>query len=196
MVKFDANKLKELRVQKGVSVAEIAQKLGVSVQQAHRLEKGERRLSVDALLAFCETLEVDIGYLFSQSTEVPITGIINELYEVLARPPDSPHKIKIPALVPNGENLAAVRWLASGNISRISGHLAFYYVHHKGIPDNAWNNRCLIVRQDGSQCIGWLVTQDGVTHIDNPDGRTQFNIDVAWASPILAVAPPFMFELQ
>ena len=41
MVKFNPGKLKELRVQKGVSVAEMAEKLGVSVQQAHRLEKGE-----------------------------------------------------------------------------------------------------------------------------------------------------------
>jgi len=35
MVNFDPKKLKELRVRKGVSVTEMAEKLGVSVQQAH-----------------------------------------------------------------------------------------------------------------------------------------------------------------
>jgi len=194
MVKFDPRKLKDLRVQQGVSVAEMAEKLGVSVQQAHRLEKGERRLTVDMLLAFCDVLDINVGHIFSQPAEVPITGIINELYEVLACPPNTPHTISVPAIVPNNKNLAALRWQASGHISRISGQLAFYYLHPNGIPDNAWDNRCLLVRQDGSQCVGWLISQDGVTHIDNPDGRTQFNVEVAWASPILAVAPPFVFQ--
>ena len=194
MVKFDPRKLKELRIQKGMSVAEMAEKLGVSVQQAHRLEKGERRLTVDVLLAFCNELDVNVGHIFSQPVEVPITGIINELYEVLACPPNSPRVVRVPALVPDNTNLAAVRWHASGHISRISGQLAFYYLHRDGIPDNAWGNRCLIVRQDGNQYIGWLISQDGVTHIENPEGRTQFNVEVTWASPILAVAPPFVFE--
>ena len=101
MVKFDPEKLKELREQKGVSVAEMAEKLGVSVQQAHRLEKGERRLTVDMLLAFCNELDVNVGHIFSQPAEVPITGIINELYEVLACPPNSPHMVRVPALVPD-----------------------------------------------------------------------------------------------
>ena len=90
MVNFDPKKLKELRIQKSVSVTEMAEKLGVSVQQAHRLEKGERRLTVDMLLAFCNELDVDVSHLFSQPAEVPITGIINELYEVLACPPNTP----------------------------------------------------------------------------------------------------------
>ena len=166
-MKFDPEKLKELRVQKGVSVAEMAEKLGVSVQQAHRLEKGERRLTVDMLIAFCNELDVNVGHIFSQPAEVPITGIINELYEVLACPPNSPHMVRVPALVPDNTNLAAIRWQASGHISRISGQLAFYYSHHNGIPDNAWGNRsgwCDAYRKPGRanaiHCRGHLGIAD------------------------------------
>ncbi len=193
MDRFEPARLKELRKQGSLSVAEMARRLDMSVAQLHRLEKGERRLTVDTLLKICQVLGTNASNLFWEPTEVPITGIINEEYEVLPLPPNSEHHVQVPAQIPNASELAAVRWQASGHISRISGHLAFYYVHENGIPDNAWQNRCLIVREDGSQCLGWLIDQDGVTHIDNPDGRTQFGVSVSWASPILAVVPPFVF---
>jgi repressor LexA len=193
MEKFDAQRLKQLRLQKSLTVVEMARRLDMSVAQIHRLEKGERRLTVDVLLKVCEELGVDVSQLFATPAKVPITGIINESYEVMPPPPNSDHSVWIPAGIPNPEKLAALRWETVGHISRISGHLAFYYAHEAGIPDNAWDNRCLIVRKDKSQCMGWLIRKDGVTHIDNPDGRSQFSVDVTWASPIMAVVPPFVF---
>jgi transcriptional regulator with XRE-family HTH domain len=192
MEKFDPSRLKQMRLQKSLSVTEMASRLEMSAAQVHRLEKGERRLTVDVLLKVCYELGIDVGQLFTSPSKIPITGIINEDFDVQALPPNSEHSVWVPASIPNPENLAAVRWEASGHISRISGHLAFYYTHQAGIPEQAWNNRCLIVLEDKIQCLGWLIEQDGVTHIDNPDGRTKFNVDVLWASPIVAVVPPFV----
>jgi transcriptional regulator with XRE-family HTH domain len=190
MEHFDPARLKALRKQRKLRVADIAAALEVSVAQVHRLENGERRLTVDMLMQYCKALDLYMCQLFADHREIPITGVINARYEVLPTPPQSVQRIRLPAILPGIERVAALRWEPSGHISGMTGHVLLYYQHDDGLPQRAWGTRCLIVKKGGSQCVGWPVQDQNATHIEIPEGRTQFNVELEWASPILAVLAP------
>ena len=191
---FDSLRLKSLRKQRLIGVVDMAKLLKISVAQLHRLENGQRRLTVDTLLAYCAVLEIEMAELFAKHSVIAITGVINSEYEVLPTPPDSVRQILLPAIVPDINRVAALRWEPDGKISRMHGHVMLYYAHNEGIPDNAWETRCLIVTEDGSQCTGWPIDGGTATHIENPEGRTQFNVKIKWASSILAVLAPSLIQ--
>ncbi|MEM9574255.1 MAG: hypothetical protein AAF870_03380 [Pseudomonadota bacterium] len=52
----------------------------------------------------------------------------------------------------------------------------------------------MIARADGSQCIGWPIRKANSTHIDNPNATVEFNVDIVWASPVIAVVAPWVME--
>jgi hypothetical protein len=70
----------------------------------------------------------------------------------------------------------------------------FFYADLSGIPDLAWNNRCIIRRTNGTHRTGWLMRDDGGIYVDDTHGQIERDIDVDWASPVLAVIPPFLVE--
>lgn len=190
MEHFNPGTLKLLRKQRRIRVADMADAMGVSVAQIHRLENGERRLTVDTLLQFCKVLDIDMCQLFAAHREIPVTGVINSVYEVLPTPEESVRSISLPAILPGIERVAALRWETSGHISGMTGHILLYYLHDDRVPNSAWGTRCYIRKSDGEQVIGWPIKDESATHIDIPEGRTQFNVELEWASPILAVLAP------
>ena len=192
-MEFNPYQLRLIRHQKNMSVQDLGDSLGISVAQVHRLEKGERRLTVDMLIKFCTALHVEPAELFFEPSKVPVTGYIDENFEVVAPLPNDSNTIWVDAFFSDVENLAAVRWKPSGDISMMNGHLAFYYRHDKGVLENCWGNRSLLVRDDNTQCVGWPLKDGANTHIENINKRTEFNVDIVWASPIIGVMAPFMF---
>ncbi len=190
MDKFDPARLRTLRKQRKISVAQVADALDVSVAQIHRIENGQRRLTVNTLLEYCQVLDLDLCQLFAEQRTITVTGIVNAEYEVLPTPPQSIQQISLPAILPGINRVAALRWEPKGHLSGMTGHVLLYYQHDDGVPNRAWDTRCLIVNQEGAQCIGWPIRDKRATHIEIPEGRTQFNVDLAWASPILAVLSP------
>ena len=190
MENFDPATLKHLRKLRKIRVADVAETLGVSVAQVHRLENGQRRLTVDMLLQYCRVLDLDMCQLFAEQRGIMVTGVVNAEYEVLPTPPQSIQQISLPAILPGINRVAALRWEPSGHISGMTGHILLYYQHDEGVPNRAWNDRCLIVKEGGAQCVGWPIQDKSSTHIEIPEGRTQFNVALEWASPILAVLSP------
>ena len=190
MENFDPIKLKQLRKLRKIRVADMAAALDVSVAQIHRLENGERRLTVDTLIQYCNALDLDMCQLFAQHRDISVTGVVNSDYEVLPTPRHSVHQISLPAIFPDAHRIVALRWEPSGHISGMSGHILLYHLHDEGVPDHAWGTRCFISKKDGSRFIGWPIEDNGSTHIEIPEGRTQFNVELEWASPVLAVLAP------
>ena len=60
------------RLALGLSLAEVAQKCGVTLQQIHRYETGANSISVPMLWQLSRCLDVDIAYFFEGlSTDEP-----------------------------------------------------------------------------------------------------------------------------
>ena len=194
MEKFDPLQLKRLRVQQGMTITALAKKLGTSTTQVHRLENGLRRLTVTMLFEFCEALNTSPADLFEFSGSVPVTGVVDDAYEVLPLTPTSPKQVVSPRLVQDMQNVAALGWEPKNQLMPMHGHYMFYYAHNNGVPEHAWGNRCLLLLGDVRQRIGWPIRDAESFHIDNHEGRAEFNVELIWASPILAVVPPFLMN--
>lgn len=193
MASFDPLTLKSIRKERGLTLTTVAKSLGQSPAQVHRLENGQRRLTVDLLLKYCAAVGIDITRLFQEDVLIPIIGVINDDYEVVPVTPNTPYRTVAPQIVPDPQRMAAVRWEPTKRISQMQGHLMFFYADVEGVPDAVWNQRCIIRRGNGTQRIGWPVKQGNQMHIDNTDGAVEFNVDIVWASPILAVLSPVAF---
>jgi transcriptional regulator with XRE-family HTH domain len=62
-------RLNELRLAKGLSLAQVAARCGVSLQQIHRYETGDNTISAPMLWSLSRCLDVEIGYFFEGISE-------------------------------------------------------------------------------------------------------------------------------
>ena len=195
MTTFDPSQLRTLREQQKVRASEMARRMQTSPAQIHRLETGQRRLTVDALIQYCAALGVNPGNLFTPNTWVPITGVIDSDFEIQPLPPDSPHQTLAPPLTRDMSSVGALRWAAIRRFQPMRDHVVFYRRFEPGVPDFAWNKRCLVMREDGTQCLGWPIKTGNTVHFDVGDGGpVEFDVGIVWASPVIAVMPPFAIE--
>jgi DNA-binding XRE family transcriptional regulator len=193
-MKFDTGKLRQLRKIQGKSINDIAQAMHTSETQVYRLENGQRRLTVDAMQGYCAALNINPAQLFDIFTQVPITGYLDDQYAVSPILSGDKAFITCFPLVPDMDNTAALVWQSTGRFQPMSGHVYFYYAHREGIRESSWGQRSLLQLADGTRRIGWPVEEKGAVHIDSHESRAEFNVDLIWASPILAVAPPFLIQ--
>lgn len=194
MSKFDPKQLKQLRIRKKITASALAKHMEVSPAQVHRLENGDRRLTVDAMFSYCDALGIPPGQLLSPNSWVPILGAIQSDFEVRTITLDSDERTLAPPLTDNMDTLAAIRWEPAKRFAPMRDHLAFYNEHNEGIPQRAWNQRCLITREDGTRCLGWPIKQGNKVHIDTSDGQVEFEAEIRWASPIVSVMSPWAIE--
>lgn len=57
-------KIRELRVQLGLTQQQLAEMIGVTYQQAHKYERGVNRISAGRLYEIARVLGVDVGHFF------------------------------------------------------------------------------------------------------------------------------------
>ena len=189
---FNLERLRDARKSSGLPLKEIAARMDISVPQVQRLENGQRRMTIDALESYCAAVGLDLMDLIREAPDVPIIGVIDADHTVHPLTPNTPYSTRAPYIVPDPERLAAIRYEPAGQIEHMLGHLLFFYADTTGIPDHAWNQRSLIRRADHTQRIGWPIKSDGQMHINDTLGNAEFNVQIEWASPILAVVPPFL----
>ncbi|MGE0668845.1 MAG: helix-turn-helix domain-containing protein [Sphingomonadales bacterium] len=187
---MNLSSLRETRVRKGLTLQKVATRMGVSAPQVQRLETGERRMTVDLLESYCMAVGINPVDVLVGETRVPIIGIMETRSNILPVPAGSATSTRAPNIVPHPERLAAVRWEPREKFSEMSGHLLFFYADVRGLPEDVWGRRCIVRRTDGTQRVGWLFRKGGQAHINDLAGEVEFDVQVEWASPILAVVAP------
>lgn len=58
--------IKKYREKAGLTQAELAEKVGIGTASVSRIERGEKRMRLETLHAFADTLEISVGLLFYQ----------------------------------------------------------------------------------------------------------------------------------
>lgn len=62
------NRIRELRIEKGVSVAEIAFKAGIDSQNLRKYELGKQEMKISMLVRIAEAFEVSVNDVFNDET--------------------------------------------------------------------------------------------------------------------------------
>lgn len=203
MRSFDPARLRSLRQAQRITAAELARRLGISPAQIHRLERGQRRLTVDGMLGYCAALGIEPGSLFETSRVVSVTGAINSEFQIEPLAPGTSDSTVAPTLSPDMSQVAALRWAASGRFQPMRDHVVFYQRLDSAAPSTgkglesapvSWNSRSLVTRGDGGQCLGWPIQDGNHAHIDFGNGPVEFNVEIVRADPVIAVMPPAAIE--
>ncbi len=63
-------KIRQLRIEMGLTQQQLAQMIGVTFQQAHKYERGHNRISAGRLFEIARVLGVEISYFFGGLTDV------------------------------------------------------------------------------------------------------------------------------
>lgn len=66
MYVFDENKVKQLRLEKGLSLSQFAKAIRKPRQLVHQWESGNQSPTVGSLLKIINTFEIPAGYFFSK----------------------------------------------------------------------------------------------------------------------------------
>ncbi len=77
-------KIRILRVARGLSQSDLADKIGVTFQQVQKYEKGANRVGASRLSQIAAVLDVSVGELFEQSRQKP--GDATSPFKLLAEP--------------------------------------------------------------------------------------------------------------
>lgn len=73
-----AKRLKEIRIDRGLTQAQLAKRLGISVSTISMYEAGNREPSLDMLLSLSEVLRTTPGYLINYTVNVdPSNGFVS-----------------------------------------------------------------------------------------------------------------------
>ena len=76
--KHIGQKLKHLRIMRGLSQRTLGQIVDVSLQQIHKYEDGSNSISSNKLSIFAEALKVPITYFFKQKHKHFVEGIVEQ----------------------------------------------------------------------------------------------------------------------
>lgn len=185
------DRIRQLRRNRQMTLQQLGDAAGLSIQQLHRLERGHRRMTLDVIEAVSKVLGVDVASLMrSNRVMVPVLGVLDADTFVNPLPPDSEVFVPAPFLGVDPGRLGAYRWLPDQRIALMEGHRVYFCRDIDGIDSKAWGQRSIIRLEDGSQRMGWLIRQGDQVHVGQLQRMYELDVKVAWASKVLGVLPP------
>lgn len=76
-------RLKELRIEKRLTLRELADKLSMSYSNIAMIERGERNFTSDSLKSFCDFFDVSSDYLLGLNTTHPKDELTDKLHNTI-----------------------------------------------------------------------------------------------------------------
>lgn len=187
------NNLKQLRIARGWTQEEAAQRVNVSRGQYIKLERGERRLTSDYIRMAANAFSVPDAAIISD-IQIPVTGYLDGDAVVHPYPPPvpgSPAELRAPALLLTGKQIVALenRERALGNAFR---DWILYYSELHVQPELLFVGRLCIAGLSDDRTVLRILTHTpdsgsfGLAHyLDRSEEPQPFT----WISPLLALCP-------
>jgi hypothetical protein len=174
-----------------MSVERIASRIGAAPDVVRRLEAGDGRIPAQVLSEYCSALGISTLEATHGLVSVPVIGVVKESGLITLHSETMPaEEARAPYIVPSPSRLAAVRWESQGRLSVMTGHLAFFYSDVRGIPDDAWGQRCVVRLTDGRMMMVWPSRDQGRIQIEYFTLWSEWDVSIDWASPVIAVVQP------
>lgn len=73
--KIAAKRVRELRIEKGMTISELAELCELSIETIKKIERGKSHFRIDTLASLCYALEVSSDYIIGRQNEKEIIRI-------------------------------------------------------------------------------------------------------------------------
>ena len=190
MTNSHPNRLKELRKRQKLGLEDLAEKTGFSPGHLSRLERGDRKLTVETLERLALALGVQPTDLLAPAAQrqIPIVGYVGAGAEVFAiddhakgdgiEMVDCPWSELAPSTVAvrvRGDSMAPAYF---------DGDLIFYEETHSDFV-HLLGKECVVALADGRRFIKTLRrTQDGAWYLASHNAEPIFGVRIEWAAKV------------
>lgn len=184
------NNLRNLRLERGWSYAEVAGRMGITPSSFKKLERGERMLTSRTIALAARAFGVDPASIISNRATVPIIGLVTEDGEVMPAKP--PHVL---IAVGNGvtPHTAALRIV--GGFGGFWREFVIVFEHvRNGTPADFYGTLCIVGLPGGQVMVRKVfrsaLETNNVYHLHSALGDPLLYAEVAWAAPVRCILPP------
>lgn len=189
------NFLREIRKEKKLTLEQVAERADASTAQIQKLERGERRLTIDWVRRLAVALDVTEAEILGievagDSNPVPVVGYVGAGAEVF--PIDDHHKgaglyeADAPPHLPHGKGIALEVRGDSMMPFIQDGFILFYNERYPGVPPELVNKMCVVQVQGGPCLVKWIRKGDGIGRFTlesiNPKDEPIRNVMIEWSA--------------
>lgn len=185
------NRITEIRERRGLTIEQLADKVGISVSYLWRLAHSERNLSHKTLVKIAAALEVHPKEILDQQPMVPIVGYVGAgavmHYYALA---DSPDEF-VPMPEGGNENTVAVEVRGSSLGSIFDTWLVYYDRVHETPTSDMLGKLCVVGLPDDRVLVK-RIRRGSAPGLFNLESNTEGLIEdaeIVWAARVRTMTP-------
>lgn len=194
------NRLRELRLRRGLSLERMAALAGSNKSSVSRFETGESRLTIDDARRFAQVLDVDPEELLpGRMRLVPVVGRVGA-GERICPIDDHPkgeglYKVECPRGL-DPKTTVAVEITGESQLPIGDKWLAFYSRVHEYDAADVLGKLCVVCLTDGTMLL--KTVRRGPTHgrfnLLSTNAPLIEDVELEWATPVRAILPPDLVQ--
>lgn len=187
------NKLKSLREERGWTHEKAGEEMGVSRSQFIKLERGERRLTVDYINQAAKAFGVRPSDILEDmdDTAIPLVGYIGAGAEIMPEfeqvPPEGLDQIHVPFPLPDEMIALQVRGDSMLPVYK-DGHVVIVYREQKKPVHAFYGDEAAVRTSDGRRFLKTIMKGSPVT-LTSFNAAPIENVALDWIGEIFAVLP-------
>lgn len=193
MLPIMGNKLKSLREERGWTHEKAAEEMGVSRSQFIKLERGERRMTIDYINRAAKAFGLrpsDIVDDMNDNT-VPLVGYIGAGSEIMPEfeqiPPEGLEQISVPFPLPDEMIALEVRGESMLPVYK-DGHVLIVYAEQKRPLQAFYGEEAAVRTSDGRRFLKTIMKGSPITLMSFNAAPIE-NISLEWIGEIFATIP-------
>ncbi len=193
MLPVMGNNLKSLREQRGWTHEKAAQEMGVSRGQFIKLERGERRMTIDYINQAAKAFGIRPADIIDSEEEfsVPLMGYIGAGAEILPEfeqvPPEGLDQIQVPFPLPAEMIALQVRGDSMLPVYK-DGHVVIVYAEQKKPVSAFYGDDAAVRTSDGRRFLKTIMKGTPIT-LTSFNAAPIENVALDWVGEIFAVLP-------
>jgi repressor LexA len=189
------NKLKSLREERGWTHEKAAEEMGVSRSQFIKLERGERRMTIDYVNQAAKAFGIRAADVIDDPEEnvVPLMGYIGAGSEILPEfeqiPPEGLDQIHVPFPLPDDMIALEVRGDSMLPVYK-DGHVVIVYAEQKRPLSAFYGEEAAVRTSDGRRFLKTIMKgSNGHVTLTSFNAAPIENVGLEWIGEIFAAIP-------
>ena len=189
------NKIKDLRLARGMTQSALARRAETTAATIQRLETGMRKLTVDWIERLAGSLDCDPGEVIRASNTVPVVGHVELGGTVRWKgPADSPEDAPSPPGI-DPRRAAAIGPSPDRPATYLSG--LYYFTRGRDLGIERCINRLSVVQLTDGRAFLHIVmpsSQVGKWNLHGMISPPMHHVEIEWAAPVDWIRPTILAE--
>ena len=190
-----SNNIEKMRIMRGLTREELADKLDTTATTIYRKERGDRQLRLEELQDYARALSCTPEELVSANLKVPVVGYVGAGAKVYPIDDNSRgnglEMVDSPTGISNPDIVALYVRGESQEPQLEDGWVIFYYKRMEGVPHDCIGKLCVAARPNGEVMVKKVRqgSKPGLFHLLSKNADPILDTELSWASRVIDIRP-------